>query len=787
MNIISKKIMIKKNFCLRAFLIISIILISYFSYLLNSKKLSFQINKSQIKIMKQKSNISKWIVVTSINNPTKQLDKLTNEKEFQLLVIADLKTNKTWSHENKQTIYLDVNNQTNLYYSILESTPFNSYTRKNIGYLYAIQNGAKFIYDTDDDNEPLINLVDYFDLNEFKTELEYDLNSPLILNPYAHFGQPTIWPRGFPLNEINKRLYNDYILVKKPTSIIQQSVVNGDPDVDAIFRLTKTLDYKRIDIKFDSSSPSVRIPLFKLTPFNSQNTLFHYKAFWALYLPHSVTFRLTDIWRSYWAQRLMWLLDCTISFLGPNAYQLRNSHSYLSDYKQEKDMYLKTQDLIQFLYKWKCKFKSFYLCVIDLSEQMAFNNFWDLKEIESIKNWLNDLKAVDYIEPIITNYEYELTEQNINQFLFEFNKNKSYDFKTRYTPRFETFIDIDNYYGQGEQKMKSLEKLETFKYFQNYCNLSNITINFNALDNDQNQQKNLTLLVTFNFEPILNNILFLKQFHQSYFKNIVFCGKNILKIVNNKLTFKQFDSFTLIEYDTINGYLHYNCMSKLIDLNLKTNGILLMSDDVLLKHWNLNSLNPDNYWYPFIPVCKQIFDLKSKQLWSPDVLYWMSSSYGENAIVKTFDSIKNIMKSNDLYIGRIDKKVFEKFIQFYRINSNESSNDINKILSKICKDASDVFYLPKKFFHDFNIISKIFASNQVFFEIAVPTILSGIAKINNENLQASYFWNDEQTYIQKYYNKIEHFSYPFELSQYNTHAMRRIICQNFIADKLSHF
>jgi len=42
-------------------------------------------------------------------------------------------------------------------------------------------------------------------------------------------------------------------------------------------------------------------------------------------------------------------------------------------------------------------------------------------------------------------------------------------------------------------------------------------------------------------------------------------------------------------------------MSKLIDLNLKTTGILLMSDDVLLKHCNSNSLNPDNCWYQFIP------------------------------------------------------------------------------------------------------------------------------------------------------------------------------------------
>ena len=71
-----------------------------------------------------------------------------------------------------------------------------------------------------------------------------------------------------------------------------------------------------------------------------------------------------------------------------------------------------------------------------------------------------------------------------------------------------------------------------------------------------------------------------------------------------------------------------------------------------------------------------------------------------DSIIKTFDSIKNMIKSNYLGIGRKNKKVFETFTQFYRINLNESSIDINIILSKICKDASDVFYLPKRLFYD---------------------------------------------------------------------------------------
>ncbi len=180
------------------------------------------------------------------------------------------------------------------------------------------------------------------------------------INPYAHFGQPTIWPRGYPLTEISKSHYNSYVSGPLKTSLIQQGVVNGDPDVDAIFRLTKSLQYKKINVSFDERAPSVQIPLFRIAPFNTQNTLFHYEAFWALYLPRTVPFRLSDIWRSYWAQRLLWLLNGTVSFRGTSAFRRRNSQSYLEDFYEEQKMYAKTNQLVDLLLKWKC-LKVFYL------------------------------------------------------------------------------------------------------------------------------------------------------------------------------------------------------------------------------------------------------------------------------------------------------------------------------------------------------------------------------------------------------------------------------------------
>jgi hypothetical protein len=136
----------------------------------------------------------KWIVVTSVNEPTEQIKFLANIDEFQLLVIGDRKTNMSWHWSN--TIYLNIFEQETLNYKSFKTIPFNSYTRKNIGYLFAIQNGAKFIYDTDDDNKPIVNLNEYFNFKEYDYGLVFDEDAPSVLNPYAHFGQPLIWPRG---------------------------------------------------------------------------------------------------------------------------------------------------------------------------------------------------------------------------------------------------------------------------------------------------------------------------------------------------------------------------------------------------------------------------------------------------------------------------------------------------------------------------------------------------------------------------------------------------------------
>ncbi len=115
------------NYC-QNFLSINQVLIDGQSFKKDLGALDDQITtKSPYKL----SNFDKWIIVTSINKPTDQIRKLASIKEFQLLVVADRKTDPKWFLES--VIFLSVDYQKNLGFQILDDIPFNSYTRKNIG------------------------------------------------------------------------------------------------------------------------------------------------------------------------------------------------------------------------------------------------------------------------------------------------------------------------------------------------------------------------------------------------------------------------------------------------------------------------------------------------------------------------------------------------------------------------------------------------------------------------------------------------------------------------------
>lgn len=323
-----------------------------------------------------------WIVVTTIQHPTPQLRKLSQLPGWTLVVVGDQKTPADWHLDHCE--YLSPQRQLDLGYELASLLPWNHYCRKNIGYLFAIENGAKIIYETDDDTEP----SDQLKFCPAECELVPLYSEDLCVNVYGYFGFPAIWPRGFPLEKIS---YGSHFQIGSPTACkvgIEQGVVNGNPDVDAIFRLTQDRP-----VEFDAKAPSY-LPRGVFCPFNSQNTFFHKEAFFSLYLPSTVSMRVSDIWRGYIAQKLIWDLGKVLVFSGPNATQQRNQHCLIDDFHLELDLYLKGTSFVDYLSRWDSEEEGSCERMDTLFQDLIRKKF--LREEESLlfRAWMRDLKRI---------------------------------------------------------------------------------------------------------------------------------------------------------------------------------------------------------------------------------------------------------------------------------------------------------------------------------------------------------------------------------------------------------
>lgn len=325
----------------------------------------------------------KYVLVTTIQQPTPSLIAMAEkagERGMSTLVIGDRKTPDCSWPEGIEFHSIDAQMRAN--FALARELPENHYSRKNLGYLTLIARGAEAIFDTDDDNAPL----------EHWTERSMEcvaetINSPGWVNVYSFFTSDQIWPRGLPLQNIRDVAHPEISEARHVISPIQQGLVNGSPDVDAVWRLVMDAD-----TTFHEHQ-SIALAVNCWSPFNSQSTWWFPEAFPLLYLPSYVTFRMTDIWRSFVAQRCLWQLGRQITFHAPDMYQDRNPHNLMTDFQQEIPGYLyndKIRDLLQQLPLSSAKSAvghNMRACYLTLVQEGIIPS----EEMQLVDAWLNDI------------------------------------------------------------------------------------------------------------------------------------------------------------------------------------------------------------------------------------------------------------------------------------------------------------------------------------------------------------------------------------------------------------
>jgi hypothetical protein len=330
----------------------------------------------------------KALVITTIassnNLILKKYAKISLKENINFIVVGDKKSPSKFSLKGAD--YFSLEKQRSLNFNLSKILPINHYSRKNLGYLIAMNKNPETIIETDDDNIPL---KDFFSKKKIIKQKTYISKNAGWVNVYKFFTKKHIWPRGFALEELNHPLTKN-LKLSKITSPIQQGLADKNPDVDAIYRLTSSLP-----IKFNSSR-NISLGAGSICPFNSQNTTWLREAYPLMYLPSFCSFRMTDIWRSFIAQRIAWSCGWSILFHSSTVIQERNKHNLMKDFEDEISGYKNNLKLMNNLIKLKLKpgIKNIKYNMISCYRELIRINLIDKKELKLLNAWFLDLKSI---------------------------------------------------------------------------------------------------------------------------------------------------------------------------------------------------------------------------------------------------------------------------------------------------------------------------------------------------------------------------------------------------------
>jgi hypothetical protein len=331
-------------------------------------------------------------IITTIQPPTRCMAALAERLRTigtPLIVVGDSAGPTDYPLPGVQLLTLA--DQLMLPFRLVKRLPVKHYARKNVGYLSAIAAGAEMIYETDDDNAPQSHWAPRTMLVEAR-----QLTGPRWLNAYRAFTDQMIWPRGLPLDRIRSSdpEATDSPVMVRCTAPIQQGLVDGSPDVDAVWRLV-------LDRPFAfQQRASVVLPAGTWCPFNTQSTWWWPPAYPLLYLPSYCSFRMTDIWRGLVAQRCLWTMGASLVFHAAEVDQQRNEHDLMRDFEHEVPGYLHNDAIARTLESLDLdsqpesvakNLRSCYQALVD-------TRFLPAQELDLLDAWLEDLDHITHVE-----------------------------------------------------------------------------------------------------------------------------------------------------------------------------------------------------------------------------------------------------------------------------------------------------------------------------------------------------------------------------------------------------
>lgn len=348
------------------------------------------------------------IVFTTINTPLVLYELYKNITRFGYLdhvkvwVVGDLKTPPQVhqlvdeiSSNGMETIYLDIDQQDEWgkqFPTFYKRIPYNNETRRNIGYLFALEDGCDILISIDDDNFPS---EDDFVGHHLRTgqgwagNILYESQGFHNVCEYLRF-EPSraIYPRGFPFGMRNSKNQAEILTRANESNAIKIGISAGlwlgDPDVDA----TTWLNGSVRSVGYDGESCIV-LDQSTWSPINTQNTSVVRELIPAYFcipmgwqMPGGSIQRYGDIWGGYFLQSIIKDTEYYVSIGRPLVNHLRNPHNYLQDLRYEYWGLISTDWLVSVLYK---EFTPTESRIVDRIDELS--NFLKHSALRDLPSW----------------------------------------------------------------------------------------------------------------------------------------------------------------------------------------------------------------------------------------------------------------------------------------------------------------------------------------------------------------------------------------------------------------
>jgi len=347
----------------------------------------------------------KWAVCTTKGTPTQAiLDFVKQEVDWAIVIVGE-EDSPHFPVTGKNTFYLGAAEQRALgqeHKEIFRLLPSKHSGRKNVGYLYAIMHGAALIWDFEDDNYLKGGVFPDVPAAATIKEVVFDDDCPAF-NPLplvlGAAEATAMWPRGYPLTLIKSSCEHKVTVGDVSRIGVFQSLADSVPDIDSVCWLTHDTPIKKGE---QTDESTYALPKGTLSPYNAMSTLVTKPAFWSLLLPISVHSSVSDIWRSYIAQRLLWDAGLQIAFTPPLVDRNPLHHDYVVGIEEERPFISKSLKLLKYLHAWKGQSPALAGRFEELMVGLYENGFIDLNDVYLAQEWIAVLGRVGYELPPVS-------------------------------------------------------------------------------------------------------------------------------------------------------------------------------------------------------------------------------------------------------------------------------------------------------------------------------------------------------------------------------------------------